>query len=164
MDAVPGECSSLAATRTPGLIVVRSLTKLWSIPGIRAGYVLAEPDIIRGLRDLQPPWSASTAALAAMIACASDEARPEQDTRAQRLERDRAALMNGLTELGIEVAGTPAAPFVLAHVGAGVHARLRDAGYAVRRCDTFPGLDDSWVRIAVRGPDVTAKLFAALMP
>jgi cobyrinic acid a,c-diamide synthase len=164
MDAVRGERNSLAGVRLPGLIVVRSLTKLWSIPGIRSGYVLAEPSVIAALRDLQPPWSASTPALAAMTACASDAARAEQDARAKRLDHDRAALMTGLAELGIEVAGTPAAPFVLARVGGGVHARLRDAGYAVRRCDTFPGLDDSWVRIAVRSPDVTAKLLAAFMP
>jgi cobyrinic acid a,c-diamide synthase len=162
MDSVPGERHSLAATRAPGVIVVRSLTKLWSIPGIRAGYVLAEPDIIQKLRDLQPPWSASTPALAAMVACSSEDARAEQDARARKLERDRTTLVAGLTDLGIEVAGTPTAPFVLARVGPGVHARLRDAGYAVRRCDTFPGLDDSWVRIAVRAPDVTAKLLAAL--
>ena len=71
-------------------------------------------------------------------------------------------LLAGLSELGVAVAGAPAAPFVLAKVGAGVHAQLRDAGYAVRRCDTFPGLDDSWVRIAVRPADVTAKLIATL--
>ena len=162
MDAVPGERHSLAGFQVPGLIVVRSLTKLWSIPGVRAGYVLAEPDIIHNLRDLQPPWSASMPALAAMIACASEDARAEQDVRAQRIERDRAGLITNLTELGIEVAGDPAAPFVLAKVGPSVHARLRSAGYAVRRCDTFPGLDDSWVRIAVRPPDVTSKLMATL--
>jgi cobyrinic acid a,c-diamide synthase len=162
MDAVSGEQNSLAGVRAQGLIVIRSLTKLWSIPGIRAGYVVADPDVIAALRDLQPPWPASTPALAAMIACASDEARSEQDARAERLERDRATLIAGLTELGIEVAGTPAASFVLARVGNGVHTRLREAGYAVRRCDTFPGLDDSWVRIAVRPADVTHKLLTAI--
>jgi cobyrinic acid a,c-diamide synthase len=162
MDAVPGEQHSLAGTRAPGLIVIRSLTKLWSIPGVRAGYVLAEPDVISALRALQPPWSVSTIALAATQACALDEARAEAALRAAKLERDRAALVQGLTERGIEVAGTPQAPFVLARVGAGVHARLREAGYAVRRCDTFPGLDDTWVRIAVRSADVTTKLLAEL--
>ncbi len=162
IDAVAGERNSLAAVRAPGLIIVRSLTKLWSIPGIRAGYVLAEPEVIAALRNLQPPWSASTSALAAMVACSSEDARAEQALRTQRLERDRATLVTGLTELGIEVAGTPAAPFVLARVGFGAHSRLREAGYAVRRCDTFPGLDDSWVRIAVRSPDVTAKLLGNL--
>jgi cobyrinic acid a,c-diamide synthase len=162
MDAVPGERHSLAAVRVPGLIVVRSLTKLWSIPGVRAGYVLAEPEVITALRELQPPWSASTAALAAMVACSADEARAEQALRTQRLERDRATLVTGLNEIGVEVAGTPAGPFVLARVGPGLHSRLREAGYAVRRCDTFPGLDDSWVRIAVRSADLTAKLIASL--
>jgi cobyrinic acid a,c-diamide synthase len=162
MDAVPGERNTLGGTPMPGLIVVRSLTKLWSIPGVRAGYVLAEPDVIANLRNLQPPWSASTTALAAMIACSTEDARAEQDARTRRLERDRATLVAGLTELGIDVAGNPAASFVLARVGAGVHARLRDAGYAVRRCDTFPGLDQTWIRIAVRTSDVTAKLLATL--
>ncbi len=162
MDAVPGERHSLAGTPVPGLIVVRSLTKLWSIPGIRAGYVLAEPDTIAELRALQPPWAVSTPALAAMTVCASEDARAEASARAAKLERNRAALVAGLADLGIEAVDGPAAPFVLARVGAGVHARLREAGYAVRRCDTFPGLDDTWIRIAVRSPEVTSKLLNEL--
>lgn len=162
MDAVPGESESLTGERLSGLIIVRSLTKLWSIPGVRAGYVLAEPDVITALRALQPPWSVSTVALAAMQACASNEAVAEAANRGAQIGRDRQALVDGLAERGITVAGTPAAPFVLARVGEGVHGRLRDAGYAVRRCDTFPGLDETWIRIAVRSADVTAKLLAEL--
>jgi cobyrinic acid a,c-diamide synthase len=162
MDAVPGERHSLAGAPVPGLIVVRSLTKLWSIPGIRAGYVLAEPDVIAELRALQPPWAVSTPALAAMTACASEDARAEASARATKIERNRAALVAGLADLGIEMVEGPAAPFVLARVGTGVHARLREAGYAVRRCDTFPGLDDTWIRIAVRSPEVTSKLLNEL--
>ncbi len=67
----------------------------------------------------------------------------------------------GLTARGI--AHVPSsAPFVLARPGTGVHATLRARGFAVRRCDTFPGLDDSWVRIAVRPPEVSTKLLEAL--
>ena len=47
MDSVPDERHSLAAIPDPGLLVVRSLTKLWSIPGIRAGYVLGSPQLAR---------------------------------------------------------------------------------------------------------------------
>ena len=162
MDAVPDEQHSLASSRTPGLIVLRSLTKLWSIPGVRAGYVLAEPRVIQDLRDLQPPWSAGVPALAAILACASDEASAEAGRRADQIAQNRRVLIDELDDLGVEVAGTPSAPFVLARVGPGVHARLRDAGYAVRRCDTFPGLDDTWIRIAVRTPDVTSKLMTVL--
>ena len=39
---------------------------------------------------------------------------------------------------------------------------LRDAGWAVRRCDTFPGLDGSWVRIAARDPHTIDGLLREL--
>lgn len=162
MDVVPGERQSLTATRLPGLVVLRSLTKTWSIPGVRAGYVLGEPAVVAGLRRLQTPWSVSTTAAAAMVACMSDEAAAEASRRAARTAQHRGVLVDGLAEQGIDVVAGAAASFVLARVGAGVHARLRLAGYAVRRADTFPGLDDTWVRIAVRAPAVTRKLLATL--
>ena len=161
MDSVPGEQHSLAGTPLPGLLVVRSLTKLWSIPGIRAGYVLGDRQLVDDLRAQQSPWSVSTQAIAAMTATASDQALAEAAGRATRIAQHRAVLTDGLTELGITFVA-PTAPFVLAKVGRGTHQRLRDIGYAVRRADTFPGLDDGWIRIAVRRPDTTRKLLATL--
>ncbi|MGI9083812.1 MAG: cobyrinate a,c-diamide synthase [Aeromicrobium sp.] len=162
MDSVPGEHHSLSSARIPGVVVVRSLTKLWSIPGVRAGYVLAEPGVIAELRARQSPWSVSTTAAAAMVACSGEEAVAEAAARSTRAAQHRAVLVDGLAELGVQVVAEPAGPFVLARVGDGVHARLREAGYAVRRADTFPGLDAAWVRIAVRRPDATRKLLAVL--
>ena len=162
MDAVPGEKYSLASARIPGLIVIRSLTKLWAIPGIRAGYLLAEPHVIAELRAQQTPWSVSSSAAAAMKACMSDEAVAEAASRASTISKNRAILVDGLAELDIAVVSPAAAPFVLAKTGDGVHKALRDAGYAVRRADTFPGLGPEWVRIAVRRPDLTRKLLSTL--
>lgn len=162
MDSVPGEAQSLTSARLPGLIVVRSLTKLWAIPGVRAGYVLAQPGLIEELRDQQGPWSVSSTAAAAMVACMSDEATAEAAVRAGRIAAHRKVLVDGLTELGLEPIGPAAAPFVLVKAGAGVHGSLRDEGYAVRRADTFPGLSSDWIRIAVRKPDVTRKLLTTL--
>ena len=174
MDAVPGEQHSFAGapagvpgrgrqtgTALPGVLVVRSLTKLWSIPGVRAGYVLGDPDLLADLRAQQPPWSVSTHAAAAIVACTSDDARAEATRRAADVGRNRAVLTDGLDELGVHHLPS-SAPFVLARVGPGVHGALRDAGWAVRRADTFPGLDDAWIRIAVRAPDVTRRFLAAL--
>jgi len=161
LDAVPGEPGSLAGASVPGLVVLRSLTKLWSIPGIRAGYLLGPSELVAELAALQSPWSVSAPAVAAMLATTTDRALAEQAARATRLTQHRAVLTDGLTELGIP--HTPGvAPFVLARPGPRAHAALRAAGYAVRRADTFPGLDDSWIRIAVRAPAATRKLLSAL--
>ncbi|MGH3801177.1 MAG: aminotransferase class I/II-fold pyridoxal phosphate-dependent enzyme, partial [Pseudonocardiaceae bacterium] len=49
-DAEPGEAQSLAADRdTPGLLVLRSLTKTWALPGLRAGSALGAPDLLARL-------------------------------------------------------------------------------------------------------------------
>ncbi|GAA1742861.1 cobyrinate a,c-diamide synthase [Aeromicrobium alkaliterrae] len=159
MDAVPGERASLTSVPMPGLVVLRSLTKLWGLPGVRAGYVVGDGEVVADLRRQQPPWSVSTAALAVLTATAGDEATAEAERRARLVTTQRAVLVDGLTELGIPVV-TPAASFVLARPGTGTHARLRAAGFAVRRADTFPGLDDSWVRIAVRKPSTTRSLLS----
>lgn len=161
LDSVPNETGSFAATPTAGLVVIRSLTKLWGIPGVRAGYVLAEPGVIHELRRRQVPWSVSTIASAAMVATASEEARAEAALRTQRITTRREILEQGLADLGIRYVPSRA-PFVLARPGAGVRERLRAAGFAVRRADTFPGLDETWVRIAVRAPETTRKLLATL--
>jgi cobyrinic acid a,c-diamide synthase len=161
MDTVAGETESLAGESLPGLVVLRSLTKHWGIPGVRAGYLLAEPDLVHGLRRQQTPWSVSTAAAAAMVACSSDAAAAEAVRRAEQIGTWRVELERALRERGIPHAASSTS-FVLADVGDGVHAALRRAGIAVRRADTFPGLGPSWVRIAVRPAPQTRQLLAAL--
>jgi cobyrinic acid a,c-diamide synthase len=161
MDAVSGEPESLAQHVDPGLVVVRSLTKHWGIPGVRAGYVLAPAEVVSALRDVQPPWSVSAAAVAALVACADPSALPEARRRAEQIAGRRRFLEAGLTRLGVPHAPSSTA-FVLARVGEGVHAQLRERGIAVRRADTFPGLDGSWVRIAVRDEETTDRLLEAL--
>ena len=141
--------------------MLRSLTKHWGIPGIRAGYVIGDPEVVAGLALAQTPWSVGTTAAAAVLACTSPEAGHEGHRRAERIRDWRDHLEKGLADLGVHHLPSTAS-FVLARVGDGVHARLREAGIAVRRADTFPGLDGRWVRIAVRPPDTTDRLLAAL--
>ncbi|MGZ4491341.1 MAG: cobyrinate a,c-diamide synthase [Nocardioidaceae bacterium] len=162
MDAVPGERASLAGRRTAGLVVVRSLTKTWSIPGVRAGYLLADPGTVTALARQQPPWSVSGTAAAAMVACSTDAARAEAERRAREGAGHRAVLREGLAAHGLPVTGHPATPFVLVRVPPSLRAELRARGFAVRRGDTFPGLGPGWVRIAVRDPETTGALLAAV--
>ncbi|PYC73046.1 threonine-phosphate decarboxylase [Streptomyces tateyamensis] len=167
MDTVPGERESLAAVRDlPGRVVVlRSLTKTWGLAGLRIGYVLGPPALIAELAGAQPLWPVSTPALVAAELCSGAGALAEAAAVAEELAEHRAHLLARLAELpAVRVHGTAAASFLLVEVAgaAGLRERLRAAGYAVRRGDTFPGLGPDWLRVAVRDPRTTDAFVTAL--
>ncbi|CAM3226876.1 cobyrinate a,c-diamide synthase [Nocardioides dubius] len=163
MDTIPGESESLAGDRRRGLLVIRSLTKHWSMPGIRAGYVLGNARTIAALAARQIPWSVGSPAITAAVACSSEAARAEAEARAARISGWRAEMAGALQARGYPVSDSATA-FLLVRLGAGARERLRRLGVAVRRTDTFPGLADAdaWVRVAVRPPATAALLYAAL--
>ena len=168
MDAVPGEREALAGrTDVPGLVVLRSLTKTWGLAGLRIGYVLAAPETIAELERAQPLWPVSTPALAAAEACMGPQALAEAAHAAHRIAADRAHLVAGLGEFasdGLRVAQPAEGPFVLVGLprAAAVRGHLRDLGFAVRRGDTFPGLGEEWLRLAVRDRTTVNTFLQAL--
>ncbi|MFZ4141488.1 Rv2231c family pyridoxal phosphate-dependent protein CobC [Streptomyces griseoincarnatus] len=168
MDAVPGEREALAGrTDVPGLVVLRSLTKTWGLAGLRIGYVLAAPETVAQLERAQPLWPVSTPALVAAEACVSPAALAEAEEAARVVAADRAHLIAGLRDFashGLRVTDPAEAPFVLVRVpaAADVRERLRSLGYATRRGDTFPGLDEEWLRLAVRDRKTTEGFLRAL--
>ncbi|QNP62680.1 Rv2231c family pyridoxal phosphate-dependent protein CobC [Streptomyces genisteinicus] len=166
MDALPGEPEALAGrTDVPGLVVLRSLTKTWGLAGLRIGYVLAEPETIAALERAQPLWPVSAPALVAAEACMAADALAEAEDAAVRTAADRAHLLAGLAEFDeVRAVEDAAGPFVLIRVrrAAQVRERLRSLGFAVRRGDTFPGLDGEWLRLAVRDRTTTNRFLLAL--
>lgn len=163
-DTIPGEPTSLASRRdVPGLVVVRSLTKTWGLAGLRVGYLLAPADLADRLESVQPLWPVSTPALAAITACMTPVAVAAADEIARALAADRARLAAGLEALPGVTVIPPSSSFVLVHLAGAdrVRERLRAAGFAVRRGDTFPGLGPDWLRIAVRDADTTEAFLAA---
>ena len=168
LDAVPGEREALAGrTDVPGLVVLRSLTKTWGLAGLRIGYVLAAPETIAALERAQPLWPVSTPALAAALACMEPRALAEAAHAAHRVATDRAHLVAGLREFasdGLRVVEPAQGPFVLVRLpnAAVVRRHLRDLGFAVRRGDTFPGLGEEWLRLAVRDRATVNSFLQAL--
>ncbi|MFD5572173.1 Rv2231c family pyridoxal phosphate-dependent protein CobC [Streptomyces cadmiisoli] len=166
MDAVPGEREALAGrTDVPGLVVLRSLTKTWGLAGLRIGYLLASPETVADLARAQPLWPVSTPALTAAQTCVGPRALAEAAHAAHRVAADRAHLVAGLSDIaGVRVVGPAEGPFVLVRLphAAAVRGRLRDLGFAVRRGDTFPGLGEEWLRLAVRDRATVDRFLAAL--
>ncbi len=164
-DCLPGERESLAdEADLTGLVVIRSLTKTWGLAGLRVGYVLAAPDIVRLLAAAQPLWPVSTPALTACIATASDAAVSAAGAWAAEIAEERAQLMSGLASVNdVRVVPAPSASFVLLDTGMpDVRMRLNQEGFAVRRGETFPGLAPGWIRVAVRDTRTSDRFAAAL--
>lgn len=150
-DAVPGEPESVATLALPDVVVLRSLTKTWSLAGLRVGYALGAPEVLARLTARRAHWPLGTLQLEAATACCAPEAVAEAEAGARRLAKLRAEMVAGLADAGFDVVDGRA-PFVLLRVADAELARKRldGNGIAVRRCDTFVGLDGEYLRAAVR--------------
>jgi histidinol-phosphate aminotransferase len=150
-DAVPGEPQSLAADRLPDVLVLRSLTKTWALAGLRVGYALGPADLLDRITARRPHWPLGTLQLEAIAACSTAEAVAEAEGVARRLVELRGEMVAGLASIGVDVVDG-CAPFVLFSVPDAdlMRKHLDGKGIAVRRCDTFVGLDGEYLRAAVR--------------
>jgi len=150
-DAIPGEPESLAGCPAPDVVVVRSLTKTWSLAGLRVGYALGAPEVLARLTARRAHWPLGTLQLEAVASCLTRQAVAEAEAGARRLVQWRTEMLAALTGLGLDVVDG-CAPFVLFEVPDAelVRKRLAGKGIAVRRCDTFVGLGGGYLRAAVR--------------
>ena len=152
---------SLAGTE--GVVVARSLTKLFGLPGIRTGFTVATGEFGAALANARRPWNLSAPALSTGAYCMRRDGFISE-TR-ERVRSERARMREALAER-YEV-WPSGAPFLLLDVGGDARsadAVLRDArdrGVAIRDATTFRGLD-SHVRVAVRRPAENDRLLAAL--
>jgi len=143
LDSLAGE---------PGVIVARSLTKIFGLPGLRMGYAVATDDLRDRLDAARPAWGLSAPAAAVGAHCLADEgfvAATREDVANERERmRDRLSARFDVTP--------SVAPFLLLDAGTSEAAEAaiddaRAASIAVRDARTFRGLD-SHVRVAVRKP------------
>ncbi len=150
-DSIPGEPESLAGDPLPDVLVLRSLTKTWALAGLRVGYALGAPEVLARLTAQRAHWLLGTLQLTAIAACCAAEAVAEAAADAVRLAELRAEMASGLASAGADVIDGRA-PFVLFRRPDAVHIRntLHSKGIAIRRCDTFVGLDGRYLRAAVR--------------
>ncbi|MBQ7887911.1 MAG: histidinol-phosphate aminotransferase family protein [Clostridia bacterium] len=145
----------------PELMVVGSLTKTLCIPGVRLGYVLADPGTIVRLERRALPWAVSTLAqaIAAQLPDHLDEIRADAALNCARRE----ALKASLEALGAEV-WPSSANFLLADFGRDMTqaaALLKEKRILVRTCASF-GLPGNVWRLAVRTEEENARLIAGI--
>ncbi|MGC6510874.1 MAG: bifunctional adenosylcobinamide kinase/adenosylcobinamide-phosphate guanylyltransferase [Myxococcota bacterium] len=141
-----------------GKFVLRSLTKDHAMAGLRIGYAIAEPEVIKAVSHVIPPWSVSTAAEDAAITALQNPAPYQQAIHQLWMERTR--LIGAIKKLGYNVVDG-SAPFFLIDVGdATVFAeKMLSKGIVVRDCTSF-GLSN-YIRISPQTREAGNRLIAA---
>jgi histidinol-phosphate/aromatic aminotransferase/cobyric acid decarboxylase-like protein/GTP:adenosylcobinamide-phosphate guanylyltransferase len=146
---------------TDGVVVSRALTKLFGMPGIRAGFAVGTGRFGEALRATRRTWNLSAPALAVSTHCLR-QSEFVAETR-KRVDRERERLREELSE-SFDVAPSNA-PFLLLDVGGRSVDTLLDAaeerGVVLRDARTFRGLDNH-VRTAVRLPTENDRLLEVL--
>jgi threonine-phosphate decarboxylase len=160
-----GSAKQLAVNRE-GMVILRSMTKFYAIPGLRLGFAIGAPPLTARLAGLQEPWSVNTAAQLAGIASLADNAYREQSLH--YVASERARLFAGLAALPELKPYPSAANFLLVEItrpdltAPQLYRQLLAQGIIIRTCGNFIGLDNRFFRIAVRQRQENEQLLAAL--
>ena len=142
-------------------IIIRSLTKEFSLAGLRLGYAVAAPHLIEVLHSVQIPWSVNTLAQVAGVAALQPEVTAWRDESLGQLHQHAAELWANLSALGFTVLPT-STTYALVEVGDAIQFRqaLLPYGLVVRNCTSF-GLPN-YVRIAAQLPENNQRLINAI--
>ncbi len=131
------DASGVYAAGLPGVVCVRSLTKLWGLAGLRVGYLLADPALARRLDEVRQPWPVNALAVHATTwLCPAEDERRE---RADSLAAARQGLLDELAPLPLEVWPSPANYLLVRSGLTDLRTRLLDRGVAVRTGRDVPG-------------------------
>ncbi|NOZ59530.1 MAG: threonine-phosphate decarboxylase [Euryarchaeota archaeon] len=150
----------------PNLIIIRSMTKFYAIPGLRLGYAVAGRETARMLEARLPPWNVNSLAMAAGIAALRDREFARESVRYIARERER--LFGELRRISrLEVYPTAANFFLINIKATGMSSReakseLIKRGILVRDCSTFRHLGTEHIRICVRRREENLLLVDAL--
>lgn len=144
------------------IIVVHSFTKFYAVPGLRIGAAFTNKTLITQLQQYIPSWSVNTLAQAYTKAALNDVDYIKRTK--QELNEERAFMYNALDDIEGITVYPPSANFILFQVNQEgitanyINEELKKYNMIVRNCDSYVGLTNHWVRIAIKDHDTNIKL------
>lgn len=160
----PAESVAKWVLEFPNLVVIGSLTKFYSFPGLRLGYAIAHPDRLRTWQSWRDPWSVNTLAVAAAIASLQDF--EFQQRTWNWLPEARSQLLDGLQKIPKLQPINGAANFLLVRSPISTvalqHQLLKQDQILIRDCMSFASLGDRYFRVAVRTEPENQRLLDGL--
>jgi threonine-phosphate decarboxylase len=148
------------------VIVLRTFTKFFALPGLRIGYLVAHQDVIAKLRQNQVPWSVNFFAQLAAELILSDKGYIKKTK--QFIEKERKFLFNAVANIRELIPFPSVTNFLLVKIGNKnltstlLKKRLIQEGILIRDCANFRGLSNKFIRVAIRSHKENLKLLKAL--
>lgn len=165
VDYSPEVSLSGLAADVCGVVVLRSLTKFFAMPGLRVAYSVTQPENQARMKSILPLWPVDSLAASAARIALLDSALVRKTREANTHERRW--LAEQMSALGVEVfPGT--ANYLLVRLPDGVDGfkvwrrLIVERLIVVRNCASFEGLTSQYLRIAVRDRVANQKLVNAL--
>lgn len=147
------------------LIIIRSLTKLLSLPGLRIGYLASNKKLISKFKTYQNPWSVSSLAEIAIEYLLNNTDFIIRSSEYIKKERNR--MFNLLSKINVEFHKSEVNFYMIKSRSFGLNSRdltnkLLSKNIGVRDCSSFRGLKDEWIRVAVRKEEENNILYEVL--
>ncbi|MCM3713664.1 threonine-phosphate decarboxylase CobD [Alkalihalobacillus oceani] len=148
----------------PRLILLRSLTKMYAIAGLRLGYLLAQPELLQAIARRQPPWSVNGFAQIAGMQALQEQSFVKQTVAMIAEERERVSAE--LERLSFVVSPSTVNFYLLSERKKQdmkpLLLFLAEKGVIARHTYNFNGLDGRYIRLAVKQPEANDRLIAVL--
>lgn len=161
IDFVPGDSVCRAVEENTHLIVLRSMTKIFAISGLRVGYGLFPANLLNLINKYKEPWTVNTMAQEAGIAALDDKEYIKKTFLF--IEREKRFIENRFKELGIDFLPSAANYYLIKTDNADKLIKsMHSKGIMVRDCSNFNGLGRSYIRVAVKRRGENMKLLKEL--
>ena len=139
----------------PNLVVIRSLTKLFAIAGLRLGYAVAASDRLQRWHGWRDPWPVNGLAIAAGVAVMNDPVGLQRwQQRVQQWVQTEGTWFRAQLEAILGLKAYPSAANYLLIQGEQSLLELREHmaldGVLLRDCRSFAGLGERWLRIGLQ--------------
>ncbi|GEN81693.1 threonine-phosphate decarboxylase [Sporosarcina luteola] len=145
----------------PHVLIVRSMTKMYAIPGIRLGYAVAHPVVIAEMKAQAPHWNVNGMAAAIGAVCLEQEAYRNAAIRHAREEREKMTAF--LKQHGCTVTDSETNFLAFKPEDAGkLYKDMLARGIVLRHSENFHGMDGRWLRIGMKSVVEMEELRAEL--
>jgi histidinol-phosphate aminotransferase len=144
------------------LIILRTFSKAYALAGLRIGYIIANPPIIKLLDRVKPPFSVNLPAMEAALAALKDQKYMQKTVK--KIIRDRKTLYR---EISKKYKTSPSeSNYILADVSPerseDVYKKLLDKKIIIRNLGKYPGFPGEYIRVSVGTTEENKKFIQAL--